>query len=62
MDSMRGRRIFIPLGLVLALLLSGALLTACGGGGGGGEEPSAGNNPAEGSTWDQMEWDKGKWG
>jgi len=66
MDSMRWRRIIIRLGLLLALALSGALLTACGGGGGGGSgaPPTGGStpNPAEGSNWDEMVWDQGKWG
>jgi hypothetical protein len=42
-------------GLVLSLTL-----LSCGRGGGDGGSPSP--NPAEGSTWDQMGWDQGKWG
>jgi len=45
--------------LLLALVLSAGLLAGCGGGGGGGTTPPS---PAEGSSWDQMEWDTGKWG
>lgn len=47
--------------LLLALVLCTGLLAGCdgGGGGGGGTTPP---NPAEGSTWDQMGWDQGKWG
>lgn len=59
MDSMRWRRILLRLGLVFALALSSGLMTACGGGGGGGTTPP---NPAEGSNWDEMGWDQGKWG
>ena len=33
------------------------LISACGGGGGGDDAP----DPATGSDWDQMEWDKGSW-
>jgi hypothetical protein len=43
---------------LLMLFLCPELLSACGHGGGGG----AAANPAEGSTWDQMKWDQGKWG
>jgi hypothetical protein len=44
----------------LSVMLSG-LLSGCGSGGGGGGG-AASPNPAEGSTWDQMVWDQGKWG
>ncbi|MBI3609650.1 MAG: hypothetical protein HY204_02990 [Nitrospirae bacterium] len=46
---------------LLGLLLSLGLLYGCAGGGGGGGGGST-PNPAEGSTWDQMGWDQGKWG
>lgn len=43
------------------LLILGLSLGSCSkGGGGGGQEVE--NDPAQGSTWDQMVWDKGKWG
>ncbi len=42
--------------LIAALLLT-TLLFACGGGSG----PAA-PDPATGSNWDEMEWDKGSWG
>jgi len=34
------------------------MLSACGGSSGGDENAS---DPANGSNWDQMEWDKGSW-
>jgi hypothetical protein len=46
--------------LLLVLFLLTGLFSGCSHGGGGGG--AAAPNPAEGSTWDQMEWDKGKWG
>jgi hypothetical protein len=46
---------------LLLLVFFAGLLGGCGRGGGGGDG-AASPNPAEGSTWDQMEWDKGKWG
>ena len=48
--------------LVLLLVLCTGLLAACssGGGGGGGGAPAP--SPAEGSTWEEMVWDQGKWG
>ena len=45
--------------LLFLILVQGGLL-GCGQGGGGGDSPAP--NPAEGSTWDQMKWDQGKWG
>jgi hypothetical protein len=48
--------------LLLTLILFAGLLSGCGGGGGGGGGGAAAPNPAEGSTWDQMSWDQGKWG
>jgi hypothetical protein len=47
--------------ILLLLVLCAGLFAGCGRGGGGGDG-AASPNPAEGSTWDQMEWDKGKWG
>jgi hypothetical protein len=44
--------------VLLLFILSAGLLSGCGGGGGGG---AAATNPANGSTWDQMVWDQGKW-
>jgi hypothetical protein len=43
----------------IVLLSLSLALAGCGHGGGGG---AAAPNPAEGNTWDQMQWDKGKWG
>jgi hypothetical protein len=54
----------IPWGRILVSLILMASLYAisgCGGGGGGGGSAAA-PNPAEGSTWDEMVWDQGKWG
>ncbi|MBI3610176.1 MAG: hypothetical protein HY204_05685 [Nitrospirae bacterium] len=46
---------------LLLLVFFAGLLAGCGHGGGGGGG-AASPNPAEGSTWDQMGWDQGKWG
>jgi hypothetical protein len=35
-------------------------LNACGGGGGGSQEPPP--PPPPSSTWDEMNWDEGRWG
>ncbi len=52
----------IRLGGILLLFIAvlGGFLSGCGHGGGGGG--GSASNPAEGSTWDQMKWDQGKWG
>ncbi|MFY9269595.1 MAG: hypothetical protein WAO55_07595 [Candidatus Manganitrophaceae bacterium] len=50
-------RRFQLFGALLIVTFLIGFLAGCGKGGG---EP--GVNPAEGSTWDQMAWDKGKWG
>jgi hypothetical protein len=56
MESTLWRRSIIRLGVILALVFSIGLMTACDGGGG------SSSNPAEGSNWDEMGWDQGKWG
>ena len=43
--------------VVIIVLLVPLLLAACGGGGSGGST----SDPAEGSNWDQMEWNRGEW-
>lgn len=45
-------------GLLLFLVLCTGLLTACNRGDSGG----GGDNPATGSTWDEMVWGQGQWG
>jgi hypothetical protein len=44
----------------LILVLCG-VMAGCGGGGGDGGGDSPPPNPAEGSNWDEMVWDQGKW-
>jgi hypothetical protein len=44
--------------VLFLFILTAGWFSGCGGGGGGGAAP----NPANGSTWDQMVWDQGKWG
>lgn len=46
----------LPLALGAALLLA-----ACSGQSGGAGAPSADEEPAKGSTWDQMFWNEGHW-
>jgi hypothetical protein len=53
MKAIAWRRIVMVLVLVAGLYA----ISGCKHGGGG-----SGPNPAEGSTWDQMKWDQGKWG
>lgn len=55
MKKIRFRRFFLCLSLLLGL----GFLFGCSGGGGGGTSSS---NPAEGSNFDEMQWDLGKWG
>lgn len=45
------------IGCLLGAAVIAVGLTACGGG--GGNTPP---NPAEGSKWNQMFWNQGKWG
>lgn len=49
---------FKPLKWLFLLALCAGLSAGCSGSSGDG----GGAGPAEGSTWDKMEWDKGKWG
>lgn len=59
---MKRFRPFEPLTfLLIGLILGTILLAGCGGGGGGGAGAPA-PSPVEGPTWDEMGWDKGKWG
>jgi len=44
--------------LFLTVVFCLGLTAGCGSGGGG----STTADPAKGTTWDEMEWDKGKWG
>jgi len=51
----------VPWGRIVAsLVLAGSLyvIAGCSYDHGGG----SGSNPATGSSWDQMNWDQGKWG
>jgi hypothetical protein len=49
--------------LLFLFILSTGMISGCGcGRGGGGGDGGGSPNPAEGSTWDQMGWDQGKWG
>jgi hypothetical protein len=53
----------IPWGRILvSLILVTSLYTVLGCGHGGGGGGAAAPDPAEGSTWDRMVWDQGKWG
>ncbi|MDH5446666.1 MAG: hypothetical protein OEY52_14025 [Gammaproteobacteria bacterium] len=46
--------------LICIAIFTSALI-ACGGGGGGGGGGTPQVTPEEGSNWDEMHWDKGKW-
>lgn len=55
------RRYIRLLAMVIMLFCVGFMAIGCGTGGGDDNTPPA-PNPAEGSDWDSMVWDQGKWG
>ena len=61
--SIKGKKFQSLIPSILGFLLVIILFAGCGAGGnasGGGSLPSS--DPAEGNTWDEMEWDRGQWG